>query len=182
MKICIVIHDRTVRPLTVQTDATSPNIVAPTMLHVLVVWKRMQQLPTKQRATACNRLCKRTQRVTPINVASVCTGLYLKCKYSKAPCKRTQYCWMLHVAFVCTPCCILLLFVAQSLKPLKLLTTLKRTQQFPALLAQQYTRQVLFRAQVKTGLFLRLAKQQLWRRITFFVHFFALVAPRHKTA
>ena len=81
------------------------------------------------------------------------------------------------------PFCMLLLFVAQSLKPVKLLATLKRTQQFPALLAQQYTHQVRFRAQVKTGLFFfRLAKQQLCKRITFFVDFFALVAPRRKTA
>ena len=77
MKISIVIHDRTARTLRVQTDAKAPNIVAPTMLRVSGVWKRMQQLPTKQHATACNRVCKRTQRVTSNNVASVCTGLYL---------------------------------------------------------------------------------------------------------
>ena len=96
------------------------------------------------------------QRVTSNNVASVCTGPYLKCRYSKVPCKRTQHCWV-HVASVCPPppppFCMLLLFVGQSLKPVKLLATLKRTQQFPALLAQQYTHQVRFRAQVKTGLF-----------------------------
>ena len=102
MKICVVIRDRTARPLTVQTDATTPNIVAPTMLRVSVVWKRMQQLLTKQHAITCNRLCKRTQRVTSNNVASVCTGPYLKCRYSKAPCKRTQHCWV-HVASVCPP-------------------------------------------------------------------------------
>ena len=116
MKICIVIHDRTARPLTVQTDATTPNIVAPTMLRVSVVWKRMQQLLTKQHAITCNRLSKRTQRVTSNNVASVCKGPYLKCRYSKAPCKRTQHCWV-HVASVCPPsltfacCCFLLLKV-----------------------------------------------------------------------
>ena len=92
MKICIVIHDRTARPLKVQTDATTPNIVAPTMLRVSVVWKRMQ-------------------RVTSNNVASVCTGPYLKCRYSKVPCKRTQHCWV-HVASFCPPpfacCCFLL--------------------------------------------------------------------------
>ena len=40
----------------------------------------------------------------------------------KAPCKRTQHCWMLHVVSVCTPCCMLLDVVAQSLKPVKLLS------------------------------------------------------------
>ena len=139
----------------VQKDATTPNIVGPTMsedvVFVLVmVCKRMQQLPTifgpavhlgkdtthetflnililswgvrdpnnvgravqtlckriqhccatsrrsrnkrnvgscslksltrfKLRATACKRVCKRTQHVTPNNVASVCTGLYGAC-------------------------------------------------------------------------------------------------------
>ena len=35
---------------------------------------------------------------------------------------------------VCTPCCMLLLVVAQNLKPVKLLATCKRTQQLPAML------------------------------------------------
>ena len=43
---------------------------------------------------------------------------------------------MLRVASVCTPCCMLLR-VAQSLKPVKLLATWKRTQQLTALLGQQ---------------------------------------------
>ena len=56
-----------------------------------------------------------------------------------APCKRTQHCWMLHVVSVCMHtlfacCCVLLGFVAQSLKPVKLLATIKRTQQLPTLL------------------------------------------------
>ena len=69
----------------VQTDATTPNIVGPTMLGVVafvlaVVSKRTQQLPTTY-----NRVCKRTQHVTSNNigswgpynnVASVCPGLY----------------------------------------------------------------------------------------------------------
>ena len=33
----------------------------------------------KLRATACKRVCKRTQHVTPNNVASVCTGLCGAC-------------------------------------------------------------------------------------------------------
>ena len=40
--------------------------------------------------------------------------------FFKALCKRTQHCWMLHVVSVCTPRCVL--FVAQSLKPVKLLS------------------------------------------------------------
>ena len=40
-----------------------------------------------------------------------------------------QHCWMLHVVSVCTPCCMLLHVVAQSLKPVKLLS-----QQLPFLL------------------------------------------------
>ena len=35
---------------------------------------------------------------------------------------NSQQCWMLHVASVCTPCCMLLSVVAQSLKPVKLLS------------------------------------------------------------
>ena len=34
----------------------------------------------------------------------------------------TQHCWMLHSTSVCTPCCMLLREIAQSLKPVKLLT------------------------------------------------------------
>ena len=41
---------------------------------------------------------------------------------------------MLHVESVCTPRCMLLGVVAQSLKPVKLLATFKRTQQLPTLL------------------------------------------------
>ena len=76
----------------VQTDATTLNIVGPTMLAVVafvlaVVSKRTQQLPTTY-----NRVCKRTQHVTSNNigswgpcnnVASVCPGLY-KDKAGKA--------------------------------------------------------------------------------------------------
>ena len=49
-----------------------------------------------------------------------------------------QHCWLLYVASVCTPvacCCVLLGVVAQSLKPIRLLATCKRTQQLPTLLA-----------------------------------------------
>ena len=45
-----------------------------------------------------------------------------------------KLCWMLRVASVCTPCCMLLGVVAQSLKPIKLLATCKRTQQPPTML------------------------------------------------
>ena len=76
----------------VQTEATTPNIVGPTMLGVVafvlaVVSKRTQQLPTTH-----NRVCKRTQHVTSNNigswgpcnnVASVFPGLY-KDKAGKA--------------------------------------------------------------------------------------------------
>ena len=41
----------------------------------------------------------------------------------------TLHCWMLHVASVCTPCCMLLVVVAQTLKPVKLLD-----QQLPTFL------------------------------------------------
>ena len=39
-----------------------------------------------------------------------------------------QHCWMLHFASFCTCCCALFGVVAQSLKPVKLLATCKRTQ------------------------------------------------------
>ena len=108
--------------------------------------------------TTRNSMQQAVQTDATCNIQQCCVRLHRallkqKCRYSKAPRKRTQHCWMLHVASVCTPCCMLLLFVAQSLKPVKLLATLKRTQQFPALLAKQHTNQVHFRAQVKTGLF-----------------------------
>jgi len=40
---------------------------------------------------------------------------------------NSQHCCMLDVASVCTPCCMLLDVVAQSLKPVKLLTPCKWT-------------------------------------------------------
>ena len=45
---------------------------------------------------------------------------------------NSQHCWMLQVPSVCTPCCVLSGVVAQSLKPVKLLATCKRTQQLPS--------------------------------------------------
>ena len=45
-----------------------------------------------------------------------------------------KLCWMLRVVPVCTPCCLLLRVVAQSLKPIKLFATCKRTQQLPTML------------------------------------------------
>ena len=63
--------------------------------------------------------------------------------FTKAPCKRTQQCWpttpnivgyhMLRL-FAHPPCCMLLEVVAQSLKPVKSLSTWKRTQQLPTML------------------------------------------------
>ena len=60
--------------------------------------------------------------------------------FTKAPCKRTQHCWpttpkivgyhMLR-PFAHPSCCMLLEVVAQSLKPVKSLSTSKRTQQLP---------------------------------------------------
>ena len=35
---------------------------------------------------------------------------------------NSQHCWMLHVSSVCTTCCVLLGVLAQSLKPVKLLS------------------------------------------------------------
>ena len=53
-------------------------------------------------------------------------GVRVGQEHCKAPCKRTQHCWMLHVASVDTPvvacCCLFLGVVAQSLKPVKLLS------------------------------------------------------------
>ena len=45
-----------------------------------------------------------------------------------------QHCWLLYVASLCTPCCMLFGVAAQSLKPVKLLATCKRTQQLTTLL------------------------------------------------
>ena len=113
---------------------------------------------TTPNKTTRNSMQQAVQTDATCNIQQCCVRLHRallkrKCRYSKAPRKRTQHCWMLHVASVCTPCCMLLLFVAQSLKPVKLLASRKRMQQFPALLAQQHTHQVHFRAQVKTGHF-----------------------------
>ena len=43
---------------------------------------------------------------------------------------NSQHCWISHVVSVCTPT-LLLEVVAQSLKPVKRLSTCKRTQQLP---------------------------------------------------
>ena len=58
---------------------------------------------------------------------------------------NSQHCWMLHVASVCTPCCMLLYVVAQSLKPVKLIS-----QQLPTF--------ILFRDR-------RSVAQQCWIRL-----------------
>ena len=65
-----------------------------------------------------------------------------------APYKRTQHCWLTTPNILdvtcCVPfahpvawCCVLLESVAQSLRPVKLLTTCKRTQQLPTLLGRR---------------------------------------------
>ena len=41
---------------------------------------------------------------------------------SLASCERAKHCWMLEVTSVCTRCCVLLGFVEQSLKAVKLLS------------------------------------------------------------
>ena len=94
----------------VKTNAKTPN---------KTTRNSMQQAVQTDATSNIQRCCVRLHRAL----------LKQKCRYSKAPRKRTQHCWMLHVASVCTPCCMLLLFVARSLKPVKLLATLKRTQQ-----------------------------------------------------
>ena len=47
---------------------------------------------------------------------------------------KSQHCSMLYVASICTPRRMLLRVVAQSLKPVKLLATCKRTQQLSVML------------------------------------------------
>ena len=79
------------------------------------------------------------QKISVISVKMV------KRKYLKAPCKRTQHRWpttpnfvrfyMLRLFVHPVACCWMLLrVVAQSLKPVKLLATYKRTQQLPTML------------------------------------------------
>ena len=65
------------------------------------------------------------------------TAAFFFFKNVKPSCKRTQRCWILNVASVCTPCWVLLRVVAQSLKPIGLLATCKRTQQLPTSLGQK---------------------------------------------
>ena len=49
--------------------------------------------------------------------------------------KNSQHCWTLHPASVSTPCCMLFVcWETQSLKPIKLLATCKRTQRLPTML------------------------------------------------
>ena len=84
-----------------------------------------------------SQFCWQTLSLKEESSVSTRLNQYLT-KCSKGPCKRTQNCWMLHVASVCTPCCILLRVaacscvllgvVAQSLKPVKILS-----QQLPTL-------------------------------------------------
>ena len=49
--------------------------------------------------------------------------------------KNSQRCWTLHPASVSTPCCMLFVCCeTQSLQPIKLLATCKRTQRLPTML------------------------------------------------
>ena len=62
------------------TDATTPNIVSPTILGVVAsVCTQLKVCPVsnfaEQHATTCNGVCKQTHHVTSNNVAAVCTGL-----------------------------------------------------------------------------------------------------------
>ena len=91
----------------------------------------------QQHATTSNRMCKRTQHVTLINVGSCWSTIWRPLARSLKPRpngrnfvgNNFQHCWMLHDASVCTPCCMLLDVVAQSLKPVKLFS-----QQLPTFL------------------------------------------------
>ena len=59
-------------------DATTHNIVAPTVLRVvasLLQWCSIGCNNSQQHATKCSRVCKRTQHVASNNVASVCSRL-----------------------------------------------------------------------------------------------------------
>ena len=56
-----------------QTDATTPNIIAPTMLRVVasvLQWCANGRNNSQQHATTCDRVCKRTQHVMSNNVGS----------------------------------------------------------------------------------------------------------------
>ena len=72
-----------------QTDATTPTNVKPTMLGVVafalaLVCKRMQQLPTmlgpaaQKHAITCNRVCKQTQHVISHNVRIIARQFYVR--------------------------------------------------------------------------------------------------------
>ena len=65
----------------------------------------------------------------------------------------SQHCWMLHAASVWTSRCILLAVVVQSLKPVKLLATCKRTLKTPNTHASQPLTDVITEAAVSSQLF-----------------------------
>ena len=125
---CIRLHT------TANTHATTLNIVGATMLGVVV--------------SVCTPLPTSTQQLPPL-LAQQCWELLRPfahhCQQAR---NNSQHCWRnnvgsccvrlhaaLHVVSVCTPCCVLLRVVAQSLKPVKLLPTCKRTQQLPTMLS-----------------------------------------------
>ena len=82
------------------------------------------------------RPCKRTQHCWPTFSSIV------GCYFMLRPCKRTQHCWptlssIVGCYFMLRPH-TLLHVVPQCLKPVKRLSTCKRTQQLPTQLGQQY--------------------------------------------
>ena len=85
--------------------------------------------------------------------------------WSKAEYKRTQHCRILHVGSVCTPCCMLLDFVAQSLKSVKLFS-----QQLPTLLLIRDRRSIAQQCWTRSFLgprtLLRMDYKDLW--VVFF--------------
>ena len=77
-----MLTDRLIVKLYVQTDATTPNFVGPTIgscclcLHVAKSLTGFKLCATEL-PTACNRVCKWTQQITSNNVGSVCTEFTL---------------------------------------------------------------------------------------------------------
>ena len=77
-----MLTDRLIVKLYVQTDATTPNFVGPTIgscclcLHVAKSLTGFKLCATEL-PTTCNRVCKWTQQITSNNVGSVCTEFTL---------------------------------------------------------------------------------------------------------
>ena len=113
--------------------------------------KRTQQLPTLllQQCLVLLRPCcsnVQTDATTPNNMQQgVKTDATCNIQRWLSPvptdatflANNSDHYWMLHVSSVCTPGCMLGVDV-QSLKPVKLFATYKRTQQLPILSAVDY--------------------------------------------